>query len=45
MVSATTRGVFKKKDEYFAKTPRLMHENVNNDAGNWNLSNLPNREG
>jgi hypothetical protein len=34
MVSPTTTGVFKKKDEYFAKTPRLMQAKVDNDTGN-----------
>jgi hypothetical protein len=45
MVSATFKGVSMKKDEYFAKTPRLMKANKNNDTGNWTFSNFSKKEG
>jgi hypothetical protein len=44
MVSATFIGAPMKKDEYFAKTPRLMHAIEMSDAGNWIFFNFS-REG
>ena len=45
MVSATFTGVSMKKDEYFENTPRIMQANMNNDTGNWILSNFSKKEG
>ena len=45
MVSVTFMGVSMKKDEYFAKTPRLMQANKNSDIGNWTFSNFPKKGG
>jgi hypothetical protein len=45
IVSPTFIGASRKKEEYLAKTPRLIQANKNNDTGNWNFSIFSKRKG